>query len=143
MPAKSAVRLFLLVLLGSGLLVGCAQIRKATYPSGFVYLEQKEITNEMLRLSFYMRKIEGILSDDAATSSDQQAQIVGLLAKIDASTNRLGAGSVETNHFLIDSRIDQFKADVNTALFDARSNPPNYYALGRLSGSCTACHQYR
>jgi hypothetical protein len=56
---------------------------------------------------------------------------------------KLGAGSVETNHLLIDDRIDQFKSDVDIALRDTSADPPNYYSLGRLYGSCVACHQYR
>jgi hypothetical protein len=50
---------------------------------------------------------------------------------------------VQTSHLLIDEHIDDFKSDVRLALREASSDPPNYYALGRLSGSCTGCHQYR
>ena len=50
---------------------------------------------------------------------------------------------MRTNHLVIDDHIDQFRSDVNDAIRDARANPPNYFALGRLSGSCVGCHKYR
>ena len=132
-----------ITLLGAALVGGCAHIRKATYPDDFIYLERKEIRNEMVLLSLYLREIDDILRDDATVSSEQQARIVSVLAKIDASADKLGAGNVRTNHLLIDDNIDQFKAELNLAMGDARSDPPNYFALGRLSGSCLGCHKYR
>ncbi len=140
---RTVSQMSIIALLCAGLLAGCAQVRKATYPGDFVYLEQKQVKSEMVMLSIYLRQIDQILLDDSVISSEQQLKIVGLLSSITESANRLGAGSVETNHLLIDSRIDQFKHDVDIALRDAGANPPNYYSLGRLSGSCVACHKYR
>lgn len=142
-PANKSLRLILLALLGAGLLAGCAQIRKATYPSDFVYLEQKQITTEMASLSLYMRQLDRILLDDSTISSEQQRRILAILSKIETSASKLGAGSVRTNHLLIDSRIDQFTNDAYVAIHNASANPPNYFALGRLSGSCVGCHKFR
>ena len=97
----------------------------------------------MALMSLYMREIDEILADNLVVNSEQQARIITLLNRVDASADLLGAGKVQTSHLLIDAHIDDFKADVRQALRDASSSPPNYYALGRLSGSCTACHQYR
>lgn len=127
----------------SGLVPGCAQIRKATYPADFVYLTQVEVKSKMALMSLYMNQLDEILSDNASISSEQQSRIVNILVAIDENANALGAGNLETNHLIIDEHIDQFKSDVNKALFDVRSSPPNYYALGKLAGSCTACHRYR
>ena len=96
----------------------------------------------MALFSLYMRELDEILVDDSTVSSDQQQRVLGLLNKIKALTAELGGG-VTTNHLVIDEHIDQFKSDVNTAIYNARANPPNYFALGRLSGSCTGCHRYR
>jgi len=140
---SSLLRLLLIALLGAALVAGCAQIRKATYPSDFVYLEKKQIKTEMALLGFYMRQLDQILLDDSTVSSEQQQQILALLAKIDASTLTLGAGSVTTNHLVIDDHIDQFKNEVEIAIRNARADPPNYFALGRLSGGCVGCHKFR
>ena len=147
---KRLLTIILLTILASG----CAHNRKMTYPGNFVYLEQKQIssemtldqkqiTSEMALMSNYMRQIDEILSDAFTISSEQQARIANILSLIDASADSLGAGSVKTNHLIIDSHIDQFKTDVNVAIRNARSDPPNYFPLGKLAGSCAACHQYR
>ncbi len=142
-PGRTQLRWLLISLLSAGVLIGCAQIRKATYPSDFVYLEQNQIRSEMALLSLYMRQIDEILLDDSTVSSAQQEQIIKILSKVDDSVDSLGAGNVRTNHLVLDDHIDQFKSDVTVALRDASSDPPNYFALGRLSGGCVACHQFR
>ncbi|MCP4390016.1 MAG: hypothetical protein GY802_17110, partial [Gammaproteobacteria bacterium] len=120
-----------------------AQIRKATYPSDFVYLERKQIRGEMALLSLYLRQLDQILLDGSTVSSEQQRRILAILSKIDASATTLGAGNVRTNHLVIDDHIDQFRNDVYTAIHNASASPPNYFALGRLSGSCVGCHKFR
>ena len=142
-PGRKQVRWLVISLVGAGLLAGCAQIRKATYPSDFVYLEQNQIRSEMALLSLYMRQIDEILLDDSTVSSAQQEQIIKILSKVDDSVDSLGAGNVRTNHLVLDDHLGQFKSDVTVAMRDASSDPPNYFALGRLSGSCVACHQHR
>ncbi len=137
------LQLVLLALLCTGLLAACAQIRKATYPSDFVYLERKQIRGEMALLSLYLRQLDQILLDGSTVSSEQQRRILAILSKIDASATTLGAGNVRTNHLVIDDHIDQFRNDVYTAIHNASASPPNYFALGRLSGSCVGCHKFR
>ena len=143
MRGKRLFQLFLIALSGSILILGCAQIRKVTYPDNFIYLSQKQLSSKMASLSLHMREIDGILQDNWAISSEQQSRIIHILSSIDGIANELGAGNAITNHLVIDDHIDQFKSDVNNALFNVRANPPNYFALGKLSGSCAACHQYR
>ena len=146
-PAPGRVRSwrrFVLLLVTAVITVGgCAQIRKATYPKDFVYLEPRQVRSQMALMSLYMGQIDEILADSSAISSDQQARLVRILSSIDEVTNRLGAGDVQTSHLVIDEHIDDFKADVNVAMRDARADPPNYYSLGKLAGSCVACHRYR
>ena len=139
----AAVKLILLALLAAGIALGCAQIRKATYPADFVYLEQRQVKSQMALLSLYMKQLDEILLDESTVSSEQQGRIIALLSRINASTDALGAGSVRTNHRVVDDHIDQFKSEVNKALRNASADPPNYYALGRLAGGCVACHKYR
>ncbi len=139
----SALQLVLLALLCGGLLAACAQIRKATYPSDFVYLEQKQVRSQMALLSLYLRQIDQILLDGSTVSSEQQQRILAILSKIETSATTLGAGNVRTNHLVIDDHIDQFRTDVYTAIHNASADPPNYFALGRLSGSCVSCHKLR
>ena len=127
----------------STLLFGCTQVSQTTYPEKLVYLNKQQVSSKMALMSFYMREIDEILLDDSAISSRQQAQIIGILTRIDANADSLINGNYETRHLVIDNHIDQFKTAVNLALNNVRAEPPNYYALGKLSGSCAACHQHR
>lgn len=140
---KTSLQLLLLALLSAGLLAGCEQIRKATYPRDFVYLEQKQIRGEMALLSLYLGQIDQILLDGSTVSSEQQQRILAILSKIESSANTLGSENIRTNHLVIDDNIDQFRNDVYTAIHNASADPPNYFALGRLSGSCVGCHKLR
>jgi hypothetical protein len=136
------LRLVLISLLCVAVVFGCAQIRKVTYPNDYVYLEQKQLRSKMALLSFYMRQLDEVLLDYSIVGDDQQQRILYLLNKVDDLTAEFGSG-VTTNHLVIDDHIGEFKIDVNTAIRGARANPPNYFALGRLAGSCTSCHKYR
>ncbi len=137
-----ANRILIALILGT-LLAACAQLRKVTYPPDFVYLERKQVVSRMASMSLYLRRIDEILADDTTISSAQQAEIIVMLNRIDDITDELGAGNVETNHLLVDEYIDAFKVDLNMAIRNASADPPNYFALGRLAGSCTACHRAR
>ncbi|MFZ9037288.1 MAG: hypothetical protein ACO3DT_04400 [Gammaproteobacteria bacterium] len=132
----------LVALLCAGVVFGCAQIRKATYPNDYVYLERDQLRSKMVLLSFYLRQLDEIQLEDSDVRGDQQQRILDLLNKIKGLTAEFGGG-VTTNHLVIDEHIDDFKIDVSNAIRDARANPPNYYALGRLTGSCVGCHKYR
>ncbi len=140
---KARVQFLIIALLSATVVYGCAQIRKVTYPRDFVYLEQKEIDSEMLRLSLYIREMNAILGGKDYISSEDQSRIVEVLWLINATTDALGAGSVDTNHLVIDDHIDQFKSDVIAAISAAKAKPPNYFIAGQLAGSCVACHQFR
>jgi hypothetical protein len=136
------LRLALIALLCVTVVFGCAQIRKATYPRDYVYLERKQLRSKMALFSFYVRQLDEVLPDYSIANGGQQQRILDLLNNIKDLTAELGGG-VTTNHLVIDEHIDQFKIDVSTAIRDAQANPPNYFAAGRLVGSCVGCHQFR
>lgn len=133
----------LLTLLVPLVLVACVQDRRAAYPPGFVALEPGQVHSEMAKLNTYMHRIDQVLLDGATISSEQQQQIIAILAGIDEVAGRLGADGTRTGHPLIDENIDYFKQELDIAMRDASASPPNYYTLGRLSGSCRACHRQR
>lgn len=140
--AITKLRMVLITILCAGVVFGCAQIRKVTYPRDFVYLEQKQLRSKMALLSFYLRQVDVILLDESTVNGNQQQRVLDLLNNIKDLTDELGGG-ITTNHLVIDDHIDQFKSDVGTAIHNARASPPNYFALGRLAGSCVGCHKYR
>jgi len=142
-PGKKQVQLLVIALLCSGLLLSCVQTRTSTYPDDYVYLNPGQVISKMALLSSYMHKIDEILLEDSVTSSEQQARIEDILVSMNDTLDSFITGNVQTSHLVIDDHIEQFKSDLNLALYNVRADPPNYFALGRLSGSCAACHQYR
>ena len=142
LDGNSKLRLLLIALLCAGVVFGCAHIRKVTYPNDYVYLERKELRSKMALISFYLRQLDEVMLEDSTVSVDQQQRIVNILNQIKDLTTELGGG-VTTNHLVIDEHIDEFKGDLSLAIRNARANPPNYFALGRIAGSCVGCHKYR
>ncbi|MCP4186734.1 MAG: hypothetical protein GY763_03930 [Gammaproteobacteria bacterium] len=122
---------------------GCTQFRKLTYPQDFVYLDQSQVQTSMLRMSLAMRRIDETLIGQNQPSSADQQRVIDDLNTIDEITDKLGSGNQVTNHLIIDQHIDQFKREVRNALRTATSEPPSFYAAGRLSASCIGCHRYR
>ena len=139
----TAYKMLVVTLLVCGLLAGCAQIRKATYPRDYVYLERKQVRSQMALLGMHMRHLDEILLDNSTVGSEQQERILAILNQIDEGTRKLGGAGITTNHLVIDEHLDQFRLDLNQAIDNARADPPNYFALGRLAGSCVGCHRYR
>lgn len=127
----------------SALVVACTAPRAPTYPPAPVRIDSGQVAGRMASMSRYLRQIEDLLGDNAVVSSEQQTEIVALLNRIVDVTDELGAGGADTGHFLIDTYIDAFRLDLDLALRNASADPPNYFALGRVAGSCAACHQHR
>ena len=139
---NSKLRLLYVALVCVCLVIGSAGISKSAYAGDYVFLEQSQLKSKMALLGSYMHQIDEILLDGSIVSSDQQKAVLGLLNNIESVTVGLGGG-VKTNHRVIDAHIDQFNMDVKKAIRHASASPPNYFALGRLAGSCAACHKYR
>lgn len=125
------------------LVSGCAAVRQVTYPPDFVYLDRSEITGSMSRLSASIWRMEDILASSETVLPYEREEIITILGDMSAIADRLGAGTVNTNHPFIDQNIDAFQRDVELALEDVKKEPPGYYRAGRLSGRCLACHRLR
>lgn len=122
---------------------GCSAVRKVTYPPDFVYLDQSEISSSMKKMSVDIWRIDDILSSSETVLPYEREEIISILADMQGVADKLGAGTVNTNHPFIDENIDSFKRDVGLAMQDVKSEPPAYYRAGRLSGRCLACHRLR
>jgi len=137
-------RTFVLFMVSVLVLSGCAAIRKVTYPPNFTYLEKKTVTSSMHQLAVSIEKLDSVLREIGSNiSASEQERVISQLNTMESIADNLGAGTQTTNHLLLDEHIDQFKSDVITARRSAEAEPPNFYLVGRLSGSCTGCHVLR
>ncbi len=116
---------------------GCAEIRKVTYPPEFTYIEKQDLQGAMGRMAASLAQLDSLIA-----SGSPQGSILEQLNAIDRVASDLSRGQA-TNHLLLDEHMEQFRADVAKAKLMASMSSPNYYYAGRLSGSCSGCHQFR
>lgn len=125
--------------------VGCASIRKVTYPSDFVYLTREDVAGGMHRIAGHMGSLQDLL-DDLAGGADERLVAERMMDHVDSIetiAGELGEGSAGTNHLLIDAHLDDFVATLQTARLTLAASPPRFYETGRLVGGCAACHRFR
>jgi|GEM_PF-1674796 len=141
------------------LLGACEQIRLLTYPADFVWLDERGVHDIMYRMADSMIRLDELIGQDGESAQldadereRQRTAVDEELSALDEIATALAAGvSTEadgkslprTNHLLIDEHIDDFIDDVARARRFVAEQPPNYYAAGRLGGSCTGCHRWR
>ncbi|MDO6459478.1 hypothetical protein Q4485_02100 [Granulosicoccaceae sp. 1_MG-2023] len=133
--------LSLLLAAGAGL-AACAQIRSVTYPAQVRYIDRQEIESTMYAMAVQLHQLDELVAG-AASAPAVQPRVVGVLGEINRLASTLGEEGQSTNHPALDAQLDGFLTQVSRARLQAQQEPPNYYEAGRLSGSCSACHQLR
>lgn len=122
---------------------GCADIRKLTYPKGFVYLDNAEIESRMRGMGESIERLEKLIISSADSKQADRESVLGELKTLEAIARSLEAGDKGTNHPVIDDHINRFIDDIEQAKLFATETPPSYYYAGKLTGSCTSCHSFR
>lgn len=160
MPVQKAnSSAMLCILLMSIFLIGCMQIRLLTYPSEFVWLDEKDVEGTMHVMATRIKNLKSLMEADASYHDNSQREfnhqeilnemimLEELAISISPKTNGvLLADDQEisaTNHLLLDEHIDDFIGNVMKARLLAENSPPNYYGIGQLVGNCNACHRER
>jgi len=143
------------VIVSSTLLTACVQVRMLTYPDGFTYLDSDTVKSTMLEMAIALNRVSELIDkvDDAENNQLQQDAIVSKLADVEQLAISLSTGiassasgvslGIMTNHLLIDENLDAFINSAMRARQMAELSPPNYFAAGKLSGNCNACHRIR
>lgn len=150
MPQRSLALLLACTLI----LAGCVKIRLLTYPAEFIWLETSELEGVMHDMAVSLGKIDQLMTDaeNSDTKAGEQAKVLQELDKLDALAGSLSTGASVgandqpasvTNHPLVDEHIDQLIEQIMRARLQVQAQPPVYYAIGQLSGSCNACHRLR
>lgn len=142
-------------LVATVLLAGCVKIRMLTYPSEFTYLDSDSVKGVMHEMAISLSRIDTLVrqSNDEPNPSRYQSDILAELQNVEMQATSLssstsgttpdGQARPTTNHLLIDEHIDDFIEQIMHARMLAEDTPPNYYGVGQLTGSCSACHRTR
>ena len=139
---KRITSITLLAIMVAATIIGCAQIRKLTYPPDFTYLEKKEVDSLMRRMGESIGRLEQLVAK-ATPSDTSQQQIIAELSKLEGIAIRLSGGHTQTNQFVINDHIEGFISDIDTARMFANLDPPKYSKVADVTSGCTNCHQFR
>lgn len=143
----NGLRLILVSVLATAMVVGslggCADVRKLTYPKGFVYLDNAEIESRMRGMGESIERLEKLIVSSAGNAKTERDSVLGELKTLEAIARSMEAGDQGTNHPVIDDHINRFIDDIEQAKLFATESPPSYYYAGKLTGSCTSCHSFR
>lgn len=120
----------------------CTEIRQITYPDSITYIDSRQMKSVMHEMAGNIALLDALVAKDSLQEIDQ-AQVLTLLDNLDAISLRLGASGAVTNHSAIDEHLPSFREAIARARLMASASPPNYYPIGRVSGACSACHQFR
>jgi len=123
---------------------GCADVgrvvRKVTYPPDFRYIPKDQVGSAMWQMAIAVRELDAVLRNETLAEPAKQQQVIALLDRIGATSDRLDGGPRETNHPLLDHEVPRLAADVQAARIAASATPPRYSLAGSVSGACIYCH---
>ncbi len=131
----------LITVLGVFMLAGCVTSTEVPGRPKKIQIENEQIRTSMRQLLENVVEIEGTVDPAISVNENSRIELMTKLMKMEELTSMLGAGQHVTNHPLLEENIHQLRADIVTARRAIELQPPNYYWVGRIAGSCTACHR--
>ena len=142
-PSKRITSITLIVAMVTATVIGCAQVRKLTYPPNFTYLEKGEVEALMQSMSKSIGKLDQLVTDAPPSDTVRQQKIIDELSKLEGIATQLSGDHTQTNQFVINDHIQSFFTDLGTAKMFARLDPPNYSKVDYVISACAECHQFR
>ena len=117
-----------------------ASMREHTYPPSFEYISPEQLKSTMWQMARDTRDLEKLLGQPGPVSASDRSRAIALLAAIEKESEQLGTEGARTNHPLLDTDRDRFRADVVTARRGVESEPPSYELARTVSAACVHCH---
>lgn len=142
MPRRTPV-LFVSVLVVAQL-AACTEVpallRRHTYPPDFKYIDRTQLRSAMWQLADDVSALDGVMRAPGPIDAARRADVERLLTAMLVATSALQSQGRPTNHPLMSDHVEGFRRDVTQALAAVRADPPNYYLVGTVSGTCLTCH---
>ena len=142
MPRRIPV-LFLSVLVVAQL-AACTEVpallRRHTYPPDFKYIDRTQLRSAMWQLADDVSALDGVMRAPGPIDAARRADVERLLTAMLVATSALQSQGRPTNHPRMSDHVEGFRRDVTQALAAVRADPPNYYLVGTVSGTCLTCH---
>ena len=94
----------------------------------------------MGRLALGVKRLQAIFADRKPITPDQRLEVIAVLDQMIIAADELGPDGVSSNHSRITHNLPRFREKLEIAKESASMQPPRYYLVGNLSGTCLACH---
>lgn len=114
-------------------------VREHTYPPDFEYLDKKPLKSKMWVLAKAVTEVNEVLRKDHIDAAGR-AEVIAALERMVTVASELERPGQRTNHPVVDANLTAFQQDVVIALKAAQADPPNYFLVGSVAGSCAYCH---
>jgi len=106
----------------------------------FNYITDEQLESAMWQLASGVRSLQAIFGSQRPVKQSQRPEVIRILDQMIAATDELGSDDVSTNHPRITRNLPRFREKLAIARSSVAMNPPRYYLVGNISGTCLACH---
>jgi len=106
----------------------------------FNYITEEQLESAMWQLAFGVERLQTIFGSRQPMKQSQRAEVIGILDQMIVAADELGPSGISSNHPRITHNLGRFREKLEIARDSASMNPPRYYLVGNLSGTCLACH---
>ena len=106
----------------------------------FNHITEAQLKSSMGRLAVGVKRLQAIFADRKPITPDQRLEVIAVLDQMIIAADELGPDGVSSNHSRITHNLPRFREKLEIARESASMQPPRYYLVGNLSGTCLACH---
>ena len=106
----------------------------------FNYISEEQLESAMWQLASGVKMLQAIFAPRQPIEQSQRVEVIEILDQMIVAANELGPSGQSSNHPHITKNLGRFREKLVIARDSASMNPPRYYLVGSLSGTCLACH---
>jgi hypothetical protein len=130
------------VLAGASACAGTPEVFVESPPSApeFSHISDEQLTSAMWQLAAGIRSLDTILGRQQVVTQSQRLEVLRILDQMMAAADELGPGGVASDHARLTNHLGRFREKLVIARASVALEPPRYYLVGSLSGTCLACH---
>jgi hypothetical protein len=106
----------------------------------FNYITDEQLGSAMWQLAAGIESLDELFTTRTPIRQDQREDVIAILDEMIMAADELGPNGIATNHERITYNLARFREMLEIARDSASMNPPRYFLVGNLSGTCLACH---
>jgi len=119
-----------------------APARREPAAPSFNAISDEQLDSAMWRLASGVTRIQAILVAEGSITEERRLEVIDILDEMIAAANALGPEPASPGHAQVAHNFDRFREKLEIARDSAAMQPPRYFLVGNLSGTCLACHTH-